>query len=210
MPLHSAAFPLKPRGMSDPYFFGYGSLVNRRTHVYTPAHRATLPGWRREWRATALRPAAFLTARPVAGSEIDGLIAPVPGNDWAALDQREAGYDRLPADAVRHAMEPAPEVAVYSIPPREDDLDSCPILLSYLDVVVQGFLTEFGEAGVARFFETTDNWHLPVADDRGAPLYPRAQDLSAPETRLVDRWLDELAVERMDAARTRLGHDAAP
>lgn len=196
--------------MSDPHFFGYGSLVNRRTHGYTPAHRATLPGWRREWRATTLRPSAFLTARPVAGSEIDGLIAPVPGNDWAALDQREAGYDRLPADTVRHAVTPAPRVAVYSIPPRSDDLDSCPILLSYLDVVVQGFLAEFGEAGVARFFETTDNWSLPVADDRAAPLYPRAQKLHASEAKLVDRWLDDLGIKRTDVCSTRLGLDAAP
>ena len=196
--------------MSDPFFFGYGSLVNRRTHVYTPAHPATLPGWRREWRATALRPAAFLTARPVPGSEIDGLIAPVPGHDWAALDQRETGYDRLSATDVRHSMEGAPQVAVYSIPPREDDLQTSPILLSYLDVVVQGFLTEFGEAGVARFFETTDNWHLPVADDRTAPLYPRAQELHASEHALVDRWLDDLGVDRVDAAATGLGHDAAP
>ena len=33
-----------------------------------------------------------------------------------------------------------------------------PILLSYLDVVVQGYLAEFGEAGVARFFASTDGW----------------------------------------------------
>ena len=208
MLLPRAAFRPKRRAMSDLYFFGYGSLVNRRTHVYAPAHRATLPGWRREWRATALRPAAFLTARPVPGSEIDGLIAPVPSNDWAALDQREAGYDRLPATEVRHAMDPAPHVAVYSIPPRDDDPESCPILLSDLDVVVQGFLSEFGEAGVARFFETTDNWNLPVADDRAAPLYPRAQDLTLAETRLVDRWLSELAVESIHAEDA--GPDAAP
>ncbi|WP_375260452.1 gamma-glutamylcyclotransferase family protein [Palleronia sp.] len=196
--------------MSDPYFFGYGSLVNRRTHVYTPAHRATLPGWRREWRATALRPSAFLTARPVPGSEIDGLIAPVPGHDWAALDQREAGYDRVPASKIRHEMDAAPHVAVYSIPARTDDRESCPILLSYLDVVVQGFLAEFGEAGVARFFKTTDNWSLPVADDRAAPLYPRAQELAAAEVTLVDRWLSEIGVERIHVDETGLGHDAAP
>lgn len=196
--------------MSDPYFFGYGSLVNRRTHVYAPAHRATLPGWRREWRATALRPAAFLTARPVPGSEIDGLIAPVPGHDWAALDQREAGYERLPASDVRHEMDAAPFVAVYSIPPRGDDRESCPILLSYLDVVVQGFLVEFGAAGVGRFFESTDNWNLPVADDRAAPLYPRAQNLTAAETTLVDRWLSDLGVERIPASETGMGVDAAP
>ena len=31
-----------------PRFFGYGSLVNRDTHDYPNAVRATLSGWRRK------------------------------------------------------------------------------------------------------------------------------------------------------------------
>lgn len=196
--------------MKDPHFFGYGSLVNRRTHDYDAAHQATLSGWRRVWRPTALRPAAFLTARPAPGARIDGLIAAVPNGDWAALDLRETGYDRMEADSVAHPLDPAPEIAVYAIPARVDDRSDAPILLSYLDVVVQGFLAEFGEAGVARFFETTDNWSLPVADDRDAPLYPRAQDLAAEETALVDRWLARQGSRIVPVAETGLGADAAP
>ena len=190
--------------MNDPHFFGYGSLVNRRTHVYTPAHPATLTGWRREWRATGLRPAAFLTARPVEGSEIDGLIAPVPAGDWAALDSREAGYDRLDAPRVVHQLDPGLMIAVYSIPPRPDDLDTASILLSYLDVVVQGFLTEFGSDGVTRFFETTDNWQLPVADDRHAPLYPRAQTLDDAERTLTDDHLAKVGATVVPVEETDL------
>ncbi len=37
--------------MSDPAFFGYGSLVNLRTHGYDDPRPATLHGWRRVWRA---------------------------------------------------------------------------------------------------------------------------------------------------------------
>jgi len=196
--------------MSDPHFFGYGSLVNRRTHAYAPAHRATLPGWRREWRATALRPAAFLTARPCEGSEIDGLVAPVPRGDWRPLDTREEGYARIDAGLVTHALRPAPQIAVYSIPPRDDDRANCPILLSYLDVVVQGFLNEFGDDGVTRFTQTTDNWSLPVADDRHAPLYPRAQTLARAERALIDRWLAQLGVTVVPVEETGLGLDAAP
>lgn len=196
--------------MHDPHFFGYGSLVNRRTHDYAPAHPATLPGWRREWRSTTLRPAAFLTARPVAGSEIDGLIAPVPRSDWSALDSREQGYIRMSASDVAHALSPAPEIAVYSIPPRGDDPKSVPILLSYLDVVVQGFLAEFGEAGIARFFASTDNWDLPVADDRATPFYPRAQQLAPHETRLTDHWLSRMGSRVVAVEATGLGPDAAP
>ncbi|TRD22225.1 gamma-glutamylcyclotransferase family protein [Palleronia caenipelagi] len=197
--------------MYDPHFFGYGSLVNRRTHIYNPVRPATLFGWRREWRATALRPAAFLTARPVEGdAQIDGLIAPVPGADWAALDLREEGYNRLPTTAVRHDMDHEPEIAVYSIPPREDDGTDNPILLSYLDVVVQGFLEVFGEDGVTRFFESTDNWTLPIADDRHMPLYPRAQEMTLQEVSLTDHWLAALNVTRIPVEETGLGYDAAP
>ena len=197
--------------MSDPCFFGYGSLVNRRTHAYAPVLPATLPGWRREWRATTLRPAAFLTARPDESTEIDGVIAPVPNHDWAALDLREAGYARHPAPRTRHPLDPATEIAVYAIAPDpEIEAETCPILLSYLDDVVQGFLDQFGVDGVARFFRTTGNWHLPVADDRAAPLYPRAQELDAGETALVDRWLDDLSVIRVAPSDSGLGRDAEP
>jgi hypothetical protein len=184
--------------MRTPFFFGYGSLVNRRTHAHDPAHPARLRGWRRAWRHTALRPVAFLTAVPAAGAEIDGLIAGVPGADWRALDLREAAYDRVAVEEVAHALDWRPEVCLYAIPPgchAEPDTRH-PVLLSYIDVVVQGYLDAFGSEGVARFFATTDGWEAPVADDRADPLYPRHQALARAERALVDRWLDDLGVAR--------------
>ena len=80
--------------MADPYFFGYGSLVNLATHDFPDPRPARLKGWRRAWRHTDLRPVAFLTAVPDTESEIEGMIAHVPRNDWAALDEREWAYDR--------------------------------------------------------------------------------------------------------------------
>lgn len=184
--------------MADAFFFGYGSLVNRKTHVYADAHRVKVSGWRRAWRHTALRPIAFLTAIPCADSAIDGLIAGVPGNDWAALDTREFAYDRVAlTEAMDHPLPHRPEVAIYAIP----DGKHCapdrahPVLLSYLDVVVQGYLEEFGEAGVADFFATTDGWEAPILDDRAAPYYPRAQALSGVEQQLVDRMLVDVGAK---------------
>ena len=50
--------------MSEAYFFGYGSLVNRNTHGYAPCHTARATGWRRTWARMADRPLAILTVVP--------------------------------------------------------------------------------------------------------------------------------------------------
>lgn len=194
--------------MTDPFFFGYGSLVNTDSHAYTPTFPAYLPGWRRRWQATVLRPAAFLTAYRSAGSGIDGLIAPVPGGDWAALDMRERGYERLSAPEAKHELGAETHVSVYAIA-RRPASSPCPILRSYLDVVVKGFHDRFGLDGVARFMETTDGWTLPVADDRAAPLYARAQDIGASTTALTDQWLDRLNVRVLPVEDTILGRAAS-
>ena len=181
--------------MRDPFFFGYGSLVNRATHVYAPAHRARLRGWRRAWRHTALRDGPFLTAVPCPESEIEGLIAPVPGADWAALDRREAGYNRHPLDTGL-TVETVNGVftQIYAVPAASMHDTGGPILLSYLDVVLQGYLIEFGAGGVRRFMDTTDGWDTPVLNDRPLPRYPRHQRLSAEETEMVDHELARLGV----------------
>lgn len=183
--------------MQDVFFFGYGSLVNRDTHSYGRAHPARLTGWRRAWRHTPLRPVAFLTAEPDSTSVIEGLIAAVPGADWAALDLREAAYTRhTVCDHVEHVLSPRPSVSVYTIPAEGNHAPSLqhPVLLSYLDVVVQGYLREYGAEGVARFFATTAGWDAPLLDDRASPIYPRHQRLAPAERALVDDALNQLGV----------------
>lgn len=180
-----------------PYFFGYGSLVNRATHDFGDPRPARLSGWCRAWRHTDLRPLAFLTAIPAPGITIDGLVAHVPGGDWQALDQREWAYDRLPANgAVSHNVAAPIEVAVYVVPEARHTRPSTahPVLLSYIDVVVQGYLREFGTAGAADFFATTRGWDSPILNDRAEPRYPRHQQLTRRETACVDGHLAELGV----------------
>ncbi|WP_300037027.1 gamma-glutamylcyclotransferase family protein [uncultured Roseobacter sp.] len=192
--------------MSDPFFFGYGSLVNTKTHSYPDPLPATLRGWRRAWVATPRFGVVLLTGVPAPGHAIDGLIAAVPNADWAALDAREAGYRRLSAQENIHHAHPAdPEIAVYAVP-RENILpgNNHMILLSYLDVVVQGFDEVYGEDGVTRFFETTDGWDTPVINDRASPVYPRAQLLTPRQTALVDHHLDRLAAQVKQRHQTAL------
>lgn len=180
------------------HFFGYGSLVNRRTHGHDDAQPAQVTGWRREWRATTLRPLAFLSVTPDPGCTIAGLTARVAATDWPALDRREAAYDRhaLPPDTVRPGIDG--HVAIYAIPPGADPaLNDHPILLSYLDVVVQGFLDHFGPRGAAAFFDTTTGWQAPVLDDRDQPRYPRAQPLLPETGAIVDAALARLQLRRI-------------
>ncbi|MCA8881931.1 MAG: gamma-glutamylcyclotransferase [Rhodobacteraceae bacterium] len=183
--------------MHRQYFFGYGSLVNHRTHSYPDARRARLEGWRRTWCHTQLRDEAFLSVHPADGAVIHGLVAAVPQQDWRALDLRESGYDRhAVTTGITHDLSAPAEVHVYAIPDRHRRVgEGGHILMSYLDVVVQGFLHHYGPAGVAHFFDTTDGWAVRVLDDRGAPRYPRHQILSAEEKDIVDRHLAQVPAE---------------
>jgi hypothetical protein len=177
--------------MSDPRFFGYGSLVNLRTHDFDDPRPARLIGWQRVWRHTSRRPVAYLSVEPCEGSEIDGIVARVPGGDWAALDRREANYRRR--DVTGSVLHDAPQVstAVYEVSGGHiaDPSLRHPILLSYIDVVIQGFVQMHGQDGAARFFATTRGWAAPILDDRAAPRYPRHQLLTASERDLVDAAL---------------------
>ena len=170
--------------------FGYGSLVNRGTHAHSPAERLTVRGWRRVWRHTGLRPVPFLTVEPAQGVEIDGLAFPVAEAERPALLERESAY----------GTEVLPDgLTLFVIPvgrhPATEALH--PIRLSYLDTVVAGYLAEFGVEGVARFFETTLGWDAPVADDRAAPLYPRAPVLTEEVRGLTDGYLERLGAARL-------------
>ena len=192
--------------MKDPYFFGYGSLVNTKSHDYPGAHPATLNGWRRAWVATPRYGVVLLTGVRAPGHSIKGLIAAVPGADWAALDAREGGYARLAAsEQVAHQLPVTPDIAVYAVDPDQmKDSSSHVILLSYLDVVVQGFHDVYGEDGVQHFFDTTDNWHTPILNDRDDPIYPRHQTLTGTQRSLVDGNLERLSAQVKQRHETSL------
>jgi hypothetical protein len=187
--------------MTNRYFFGYGSLVNRATHTFLTPHQVLLSGWRRIWCHTDLRPVAFLSVIRDADTQIDGMIAQVPDGDWAALDQREWAYNRVSAsDDIHHPLDEDADIVIYAVPEVRHTRPDVhhPILLSYLDVVVQGYLHEFGSDGADRFLATTDGWDAPILNDRAAPRYPRHQQLTPVETAFVDERLAALSATLID------------
>ncbi|MBA4783911.1 MAG: gamma-glutamylcyclotransferase [Rhizobiales bacterium] len=179
------------------YVFGYGSLVNAQTHNYTQTHKASLVGWRRVWRRTHRRDLAYLTIVPDPATRLIGVIARVAMEDWDALDLREQAYDRLSLGTeVDHPLLSPVDLVVYSIP--ECDLMPAsathPILMTYLDAVLHGYLQAYGEEGIDHFIETTDGWETPILNDRDNPLYPRAVPISDEAKRFFDARLKAVGV----------------
>ena len=196
-------------------YFGYGSLVNDATrHPESVAIRGTLKGWVREWRIsgeTATGRVCGLTASPKPGSEIHGVLVLDSASELPNLDIREGRYDRhaLPAEAFHvhghvhgHAEEggdhrEALDNAFVYRSKREHYRwgdDAHPIRLSYVDCVLKGYLNHFGEEGPRHFIDTTEGWHIPVLNDRRAPLYARAITVTEDERELFDRLLKHAGV----------------
>jgi hypothetical protein len=182
--------------MEHAFVFGYGSLVNPATHAYGKLHPAALPGWRRVWRHVEGRSVAFLTVTRDPSCRIEGVIAPVPGVEWTELDFRERSYVRESATGIEHSLTGTPDIRFYHAPEslHRPITGHHPILLSYLDVVVQGYFRLGGAATVSAFFATTEGWNAPVLNDRGNPRYPRHQVLTAEETALADACLRDEGV----------------
>ena len=185
--------------------FGYGSLVNADTLATgTRAVRVRVTGWRRAWRhcgLTSFGRRCTLTVYPDPDSIIDGVVIAQPMDALTALDAREGQYTRHAVDAgsldwldPRPDGWPAPFVYVGNAEHRRPGDADHPIMLSYLDVVIAGFLRTFGASGADHFLQTTDDWHVPVLNDRAAPRYPRALSLSSGERDRVDRCLEDLAI----------------
>lgn len=176
------------------WFFGYGSLVNADTHAAPiTARPAVLAGWRRRWGNRAEEAGATsLTAAPDPATTIQGLLVQARDADhWAEIDRRERGYDRvsLGADAVAPAADAGSTgtpAFVYQTRAVRPATEAFPILQSYVDAVLQGYLRVFGREGAEAFVATTDGWDGPILDDRAAPRYPRAVTLTSEERAVID------------------------
>jgi len=113
------------------------------------------------------------------------------------VDEREAGYtrNRLSRDdlALPDSAKIPDDLFVY-VADEAKQTDTGSLLQSYLDAVMQGFLHEYGEAGVSHFVDTTTRFERGLIRDRNNPLYPRSISLNAAEAALFDRELERAGV----------------
>ena len=191
---HPDLLPLAREGRLVSYF-GYGSLVNRATlrTRFLAIRRAEVRGWRRFWlprRDPA--EAAVLSVRREAGHVTEGVVVYDLADHLPLVDEREAGYHRRAVDPADIRIEAAPELAAplylyEAIRDGETAADTGSVILqSYLDAVMQGFLSLHGEAGLRRFMEETEGFETDILPDRADPRYPRAVALSEGEAGLFD------------------------
>lgn len=180
-------------------YFGYGSLVNLDTlrTPYISAHRARLKGWRRAWLSRpklegSFAPVdglAFLSVEPHAESEIEGIVIVDHHTSLAALDEREALYNRLSVERRQltflddDPLYPSTPTYIYQAQYPAASAQSH-ILRSYMDAVLQGYYRQFGEQGVANFHLTTRNPGCLIREDRHDPVYPRSVTLTTEEERV--------------------------
>jgi len=168
------------------HYFGYGSLVNRCTRPANESYLATsVEGWQRDWSRQVTDAAAtnlaadagvqgysVLSVSPAPKTSIEGVQVGIAASDLPALDAREGGYNR---HMVGTAASSTP-VAMYVSKAEHCAMASnqYPLLQSYVDCVLGGYLAVFDWVGVNRFIATTNGWSAPILNDRKQPIYSRA------------------------------------
>lgn len=180
-------------------YFGFGSLVNRKTRPdQEHAVNATLSGWQRVWGHRVVsgdtRQACTSLSVERAQSSIEGVIVSIRREELPSLDERELGYERIALEQSDFSLTEevrTSTIHIYrSLEQNRQLADSeRPVLQSYIDCVMAGYLERFGESGLQRFMNTTRGWGGPILSDRHRPVYPRSVSLDEDKLRRFDQLL---------------------
>jgi len=114
------------------------------------------------------------------GAVTNGVIVGIPKSAIGAFDRREDGYKRVSLAELKARATPlygkhlpdAPIDVYVPLDPHEPQGD-CPIIQTYVDVVMAGAILQFGEDFARKFVETTKGWEYDWVDDRHRPVYVR-------------------------------------
>ena len=166
------------------FILGYGSLISSESRSKTGETGKVWPvklyGFERHWSVMTdefgMSSVAVIQASDKA---CNGVLAEVPYEQFPLFDERERGYHRAqiaPEQLTAYQSDdlPAGTYWIYHTNDVIEPTQECPIVLSYLDVILSGCL-EHGEAFTQDFLELTKGWASPLLNDRKAPRYPRVQ-----------------------------------
>ena len=166
------------------FILGYGSLINGESRAKTGETGDVWPvklhGFERHWSVMSadfgMSSVAVIEA---AERACNGVLVEVPHDQLSLFDEREQGYQRSQIEPIKlttyldHEL-PAGTYWVYHTHNVIEPDHSCPIALSYVDVILSGCL-EHGDAFAQDFLALTKGWQAPLLNDRQQPRYPRVQ-----------------------------------
>ena len=104
--------------------------------------------------------------------------------DIADLDISDLAIDNNEVEALSELL-----IHTHISPNLANGRKQLSILRSYLDVVMQGYYREYGEAGLGRFMASTKGFELSVTEDRATPFYSRHQPISPRESAIFEQYL---------------------
>ena len=214
------------------FIFGFGSIVNdesrRSIHPESgdpiPVRISPDFGYKRVWNFQS--PSAKLTALglmkvidPKKRTTINGIIYPVQEENLQYLDEREEGYKRVevPSHMIQsvnwqklpdHTYKIWIYIPIIDITTKNNQQGLpadkyYPILQTYIDVVLLGFL-KYGEDYALEFLYTTGWWSKYWLNDRQVPRRPW---LHQKKYKIIDnilkRYSTEYGLSGVDLFKTR-------
>ncbi|MFC1587811.1 gamma-glutamylcyclotransferase family protein [Planctomycetota bacterium] len=186
--------------------FGYGSLICQQSRDNTGDSGRSIParlkGFKRGWLVNI--PSSGMTAAgvvPETGAYCNGVLFSLPPGELQKYDARElaGGYKRLELNGnditvlADDTVIPAGTVWIYTALHPSKPCDNCPLVQSYVDVILNGCLAVSREFAT-EFINTTTAWEGLWLNDRNDPRYVRA--MPDPPTGIIDALLAECLIEK--------------
>ncbi|MEA2097900.1 MAG: hypothetical protein U9P70_02395 [Patescibacteria group bacterium] len=185
------------------YIIGYGSLMSLQSVLKTLKNLDVfkiniLPieiyGVERGWFTKSSRNnfTALGVVKNLASKFNGTLIGPLSKKQMYELDKREKRYKRIEIkkESIKTLKQnnliPQDNIWIYTTKNKKLPTSRCPIIQTYIDVVISGSL-EISKNFTKEFIETTTGWDGIWINDRKNPVYQRAVSLTEKQKQKIDK-----------------------
>ena len=173
--------------MNKKFLFAYGSLVNhfsrKKVIQNVSSFYGNLSAYKRIW-------CINVEAKKFTGLGLiydknhycNGIYIPISEEDINRLDEREIKgsgnkYERiLINNTLCDKRFKENEVYTYVSKVIENPSPNCPLIQSYIDVVIQGFI-QYNKEYAKEFCQTTFKWNENYINDRNNPIYHKTNNI---------------------------------